>query len=460
MDWKLITFSKSVLDAEVKTTISNFGYQVATTDGTKWLNIAPEKLNQPTILLFDRDNFPRNKIITILDHLCSAPSVGVIAESCNQHGRELAYRCDDFIEWPCSHPDFKARLERVLRFYHPSAYLDSNKIVAEFSKLNLIGESPVFVNILREISRYSTCDAPVLVAGETGTGKELVARAIHYQSNRRDYPFIPVNCGAIPDNLIENELFGHEKGAYTDAAGAQQGLIEQARGGTLFLDEVDSLSQRAQISLLRFLQDQEFRPLGGKQLKRANVRIVAATNAVLSDKVANGNFRNDLYYRLHILPLNLPALRHRKEDILLLANHFLDKCVNLYGNGRKQLHPATLQWMLQQDWPGNIRELENFILREYLANDGMLIISDKIAGDIKGDNNSSMFQAIVWHDEMAFSDAKARVISEFEKNYLDWLLRKTGGNVSDAARYAGKERRALGKLLKKYAIDKSKYLIG
>ena len=456
-DWNLISFSTSSINNQLKTTISEFGYHVIATSGSEWLDLTPNKLIEPTILLFGRDDFPRKKLIKILDHSFGSPSVGVFAESCVQIDSEFTCRFDDFFELPCSRLEMKARLDRVLRLYHPGINLDQDEILAEFAKLNLIGESPSFVVILHDVKRFSKFDAPILLTGETGTGKELIARAVHYQSKRRDFPFIPVNCGALPDNLVENELFGHEKGAYTDACVAQKGLVEQADDGTLFLDEVDSLSQKAQISLLRFLQDNEFRPLGGKQFRTANVRIIAATNADLAEKVAEDEFRNDLYYRLNILPLNLPPLRERKQDIFLLATHFLDKFARQYGFDRRRLSPVTLNWMMHHAWPGNIRELENFILRACLTSDGKMIhrhSTEDNKVDLQKDN---FFQCIDWHGEANFADAKTYVIAEFEKNYLHWLLRETNGNVSDAARRCGKERRALGKLLKKYSIDKSKY---
>jgi DNA-binding NtrC family response regulator len=311
--------------------------------------------------------------------------------------------------------------------------------------------------MLQDIKQFAKYDAPVLLTGETGTGKELVAWAIHNQSNRQEHAFIPVNCGAIPDNLFENEFFGHVKGAYTDAGLTQQGLVEQAESGCLFLDEVDSLSAKAQVALLRFLQDQEFRPLGGRQFRKANVRIVAATNTDLTAKVANGEFRSDLYYRLNILQLNLPSLLQRMQDIPLLCNYFLEKFYRQYGGERRQFSLATLNWMMQQPWPGNIRELENFILRAYLANDGTLVTHDRTDNDRAECLNNHLLLNMDWDTDGQFANAKTHVVEEFEKTYLDWILRKTKGNVSDAAKQAGKERRSLGKLLKKYAINKAKY---
>jgi len=199
----------------------------------------------------------------------------------------------------------------------------------------------------------------VSIYGETGTGKELAARAVHYLGSRSSGPFIPLNCGSLPDTLLENELFGHERGAFTDAKSSQPGLIEQADGGTLFLDEVEDLSAKAQAALLRFLQEGEYRPLGSKTLKRANVRVVAASNVPFLELKKTGRLRNDLFYRLNVLPVFMPPLRERGEDILLMAEHFLIELRVRYDKPGTYLHPSSMRWIVRNDWPGNIREMEN-----------------------------------------------------------------------------------------------------
>ena len=211
----------------------------------------------------------------------------------------------------------------------------------------MIGQSPAFRETVRLVARMAACDAPVLIEGETGTGKELAARGIHYQSARKDRPFIPVNCGAIPDSLIESELFGHRKGAFTDAKENQPGLVTLAEGGSLFLDEVEALSAKGQVTLLRFLQDQEFRPLGARNMEQGNVRVLAATNASLSVMAEQGLFRADLLYRLRILCLELAPLRERKGDVEHLATWFLDACDKRFGLGAKTLHRDAIAWMEQ-----------------------------------------------------------------------------------------------------------------
>lgn len=313
---------------------------------------------------------------------------------------------------------------------------------------DLIGQSPAFHALLRLIAKMAACDAPVLIEGETGTGKELAARAIHYQSARKDQPFIPVNCGAIPDSLIESELFGHRKGAFTDAKENQPGLVTLAEGGSLFLDEIDALSPKGQVTLLRFLQDQEFRPLGARQVEHGNVRILGASNSSLPDLAERGQFRADLLYRLRILCLHLAPLRERTGDVECLSTWFLQSCGKRYGLGEKVIHPDTLAWMDRYRWPGNIRELENLLYREYLLSDGRVIRIEAPKG-----LEASAAGASHHHlGDLTFNRAKARAIEAFERDYLARLLDRAGGNISLAAKLAGKERRSLGKLVKKLGL--------
>jgi DNA-binding NtrC family response regulator len=317
----------------------------------------------------------------------------------------------------------------------------------------MIGQSSAFRATACLIEKIARCDAPVMIEGETGTGKELAARAIHYGSARRVRPFIPVNCGAIPDALVENELFGHRPGAYTDARAEHAGLIAHAQHGTLFLDEVDALTLRAQVTLLRFLQDQQYRPLGGGAACSADVRIIAASNADLTGLTEQGLFRLDLLYRLKIIELRLPPLRERHGDIALLAAHFLRVCAERFGQGEKRLHPESAAWMEDYRWPGNIRELENLMHREYLMADGSTI---RIAPPpaLRREPRQQEGRPGMRLD---FNAAKSRAIAEFERRYLTDVLASVQGNVTRAASLVGKERRAFGKLLKKHGIDRYQY---
>lgn len=321
----------------------------------------------------------------------------------------------------------------------------------------MIGNSKAFQAVLNLIERIARCDVPVLIEGETGTGKELAARAIHYGSARRDYPFVPLNCGAIPDALIENELFGHQRGAYTDAARDQAGLVQYAHHGTLLLDEVDALTPKGQVTLLRFLQDRQYRPLGGPSSRTADVRIMAASNADLGKLAESGAFRMDLLYRLKILPLNLPPLRERSGDVALLATNFIELCNARFGRGFKTLDRETLAWFDRYGWPGNVRELENLICREYLLSDGEMI-SIPVPAALQGERRAKPDRRCTSKYEQKFNTAKMQVIAEFERQYLINALAASYGNISRAATLAGKERRTFGKLLKKYGIEKSNYL--
>jgi DNA-binding NtrC family response regulator len=315
----------------------------------------------------------------------------------------------------------------------------------------LFGESAAFLGLLRNVERVaSRGTATVLIRGETGTGKELVARAIHYLGARRDFPFVPVNCGSLPESLAENELFGHRRGAFTGATDDSTGLLGLAHRGTLFLDEVDALPAKAQAALLRFLQDGIYRPLGGAREERADVRIVAASNRSLEQEIAEGRFRNDLYYRLNLIAVDVPPLRERPGDVRVLSCHFLRTCAERYSLPDKHLHEYTARWFDQYGWPGNIRELENLIHREFvLCDDAELSIPLPNGLDAPPPAAQPTDPG-----DLPYRNAKLRAVHEFNRAYLTQLMQRTQGNVTRAAEIAGKERRALGKLLKRYSIER------
>jgi DNA-binding NtrC family response regulator len=304
------------------------------------------------------------------------------------------------------------------------------------------GESRAFLEALNRIPKLARCDASVLITGETGTGKEMCARAIHHLGPRCDHPFVPVNCGAIPSELVENELFGHEAGAFTGASSGTRGLIHDAEGGTLFLDEIDSLPLQTQVKFLRFLQDREYRPLGSRKSCRADIRIIAASNSDLVSDIGSGRFRPDLFYRLNVLPLKLPALRDRREDIPPLARHFLGKYTREFSMPMRDLSRTALEKLLAYEWPGNVRELENIIERAIVLSEQPLITGEDIC----------VPQTSPSAEEMSFKALKAHAIAEFETAYVRRLLVLNDGNISKAARAAKKNRRAFWQLMRKHDI--------
>lgn len=322
---------------------------------------------------------------------------------------------------------------------------DLQSQVENLALQKVVGQSPAFTFVKKQLVRLAACDVTILITGETGTGKEMCAQAIHQLSPRAQAPFIPVNCSAIPTELFENELFGHESGAYTDARQKKRGLIAEAEGGTLFLDEVDSLHPLAQVKLLRFLQDRQYKPLGSSSYKQANVRLLAATNQDLKVKVREGNFREDLYFRIKIVSVTLPPLRQRQVDIQSLASHFLTIATQEYNKPRMHFTAEALRKLAHYSWPGNVRELENLVRQAVVLADNTVISAD----DLK---LSSESQKIESSSSESFNQAKANVIESFEKSYLQQVLSASGGNISQAARFAQKDRRTFFGLLKKHGL--------
>ncbi len=372
------------------------------------------------------------------------PLVAVVREATSDQVLALLQSgVHDFLVPPLRPFEVLPRLWRLLAQAHPRT-ASVAKLKETLGLRHLVGESRSFLEVIEKVPLVARCEASVLISGETGTGKELVVRAIHYLGPRAKKPFIPVNCGAIPMDLVENELFGHNRSAFTGAVAVQAGLIEEAEGGTLLLDEVDSLPLLAQVKLLRFLQEREYRPLGSARLRKADVRVIAAANGDLEQAVAQGRLRQDLYYRLNVIPLRLPALRERREDIPLLAGHFLQKHSAQAGRPAPRLAPGSLQALLGYDWPGNVRELEHVIERA-------VVLSQEEEWIFPG--HIGLPQAESSEGPEGFRKAKARAVAQFEASYVRGLLVTCQGNITRAARAAGKNRRAFWELIRKHGID-------
>jgi DNA-binding NtrC family response regulator len=375
-------------------------------------------------------------------HPVTKPIVAIIpdegAESLLAAASDVA---SDFILWPAGRSELRLRLLRILG--NPDLAGVHSRLSRELGLANLLGKDPAFLRMVETIPLAARSDNHVLITGETGTGKELCARAIHHMSRRKGLPFIAVDCGAFPDHLFENELFGHARGAFTDAQGDQKGLVTLAEGGTLFLDEVDALSPSAQAKLLRFLQERTYKPLGAERFLRADVRILAATNRDLETFVRQKGFREDLFFRLNVLRLQVPPLRERRGDIELLARSFLDAACREAGLPAKHFGPCALRKLAHYDWPGNVRELVNIVQRTVLFSPGAQILASHIP----------LPEPPAEGPPETFRRAKARVVENFERVFVDSLLRKHQGNVTRAAHEAQKDRRAFGRLVKKHGLE-------
>ena len=319
-----------------------------------------------------------------------------------------------------------------------------------YLRANLLGKAPCFSRAMDRLIQFAQCDAPVLIVGETGTGKELAARAVHYLSARCDRAFVTVNCASLPDGLVESELFGHERGAFTDARRTHRGLVRQAEGGTLFLDEVEALAPHAQASLLRFLQDSSYRSVGAEESQRADVRIISASNLDLWIQVKTRAFRDDLLYRLDVLNVELPPLRDRPEDIDLLALHLLHKAAQLTQRRPKSLTEEALCALRAFEWPGNVRQLEHSLLRVHLLCEAERIaLHDLLSCAPELSVGAPRAQASAGQ---SLREAKRLAVDEVERQYVDGALCRAMGNISEAARLCGMQRASLSKLVKKHRV--------
>ncbi len=305
-----------------------------------------------------------------------------------------------------------------------------NEVKQKYSFQNIIARSPAMKHIFGVIDKVKDYKTTVLVTGESGTGKELVAKALHFNSVRKNAPFIPVNCGGIPENLLESEFFGHVKGAFTDAVRGKKGLFEEANGGTLFLDELGDLPLTLQVKLLRVLQEEEIRPVGDTRTIKVDVRIIAATAIDLSKAVTEGRFREDLFYRINVLSIVIPPLRERKEDIKLLVDHFIEKYNKRLNTNIEGVSPEAMQILLDYRWPGNVRELENLIERAMVLSDGKMIKAEDLPPSVNTSISKENVDGLVGLDATDLSIKKASKV--LERELIKRALERTKGNKTQA----------------------------
>ncbi len=410
--------------------------------------------HSPHVLLFHHSSADRSsaqRLVDVAGRWSDVPILGLFGAEQDRRPQLLngvPAELHDFVFCPVDGGELALRIGRALVVGRSSAPHGIG--LAQRVRIDsLVGESVIFQTQVEKIPLFADVDATVLLQGETGTGKEVFARAIHYSSARKDHAFIPINCAALPDQLFENELFGHVKGAYTSAASEQGGLVLEAEGGTLFLDEVDALNPHAQAKLLRFVQYREYRPLGCSRTKLANVRIIAASNHDLRQAVTERQFREDLFHRLNVLSLVVPPLRERVEDIPLLAARFLQRFRRADGQGPRRLSGEAIQKLLAYAWPGNVRELESTLQRAVVMCGSATIQPQDIecAGLAPGTSRL----------EGSLRAAKTSATMDVERAYLVKTLVTFRGNVTHAAKAAGKERRSFQRLLRKHGIDREAF---
>ena len=368
--------------------------------------------------------------------------------------RENARKCValgayDFYSKPIDMEEMKISIKRAL--YIQSLERENKRLLADLERAQefreIISSCEQMEAVLDTVRRVSATDATVLIQGESGTGKELIARAIHYNSSRKDKPFVPVNCGAIPETLLESELFGHEKGAFTDAHVQRKGKLELAQSGTVFLDEIAELAPALQVKILRFLQERNIERVGGGEHIHLDVRVLAATNRNIEEETRNGGFREDLYYRLNVISIYLPLLRERGDDIILLARAFLNRFGQEMKANISAFSDEALVALRSHDWPGNVRELENKVRRGIIMTRGPYITPEDL--DLPGSKEQVLKQS----GTLTTKEARDRL----ESQYIIEALRRSNNNVTRAAKLIGITRSAFYNLMKKYGVDAEEF---
>ena len=368
----------------------------------------------------------------------------------------------DYIRKPIDRSRLVTSLEKAVEKYAMAKKINQlqKELGHTYSFHNIIGKTAVMERVFNQIEKVANNNINVFIQGDSGTGKELVARAIHYQGSRQYGPFEAVNCGAIPENLQESEFFGYEKGAFTGAVRSQAGKIEVANGGTLFLDEVGEMSPTLQVKLLRFLETRTFERVGGRKLISVDVRIISATNKILKNETKTGNFREDLYYRLMVYPITIPSLRDRKEDIPVLVQHFLNKYTKETKKDIRSVDHNAMEALVAYHWPGNVRELENVIQRAMVTSDNDRLDVSTLPSDIF---DGSLSVSDARHDKgeniendapVDFSSREVKPLSAMEKTAILYALKATGGNLALTAKKLEISRATLYRKIDKYDLRK------
>jgi len=393
-----------------------------------------------------RDDFPEVSVVIMTAH----GSVQTAVDA-------MKLGASDFLTKPFEPQELALVVEKVLR---QRRLLDEiaelrHELAGRYSFENMISQDEKMREIFASIARVAATDATVVITGETGTGKELVARALHYNSPRREKQFVAINCGALPDTLLESELFGHEEGAFTGATATKPGIFEVADGGTLLLDEIGNVSMAMQVKLLRVLESMEYKRVGGVETRSCNVRILAATHVDLAQAVDRGEFRHDLYYRINVVPIVLPPLRDRLADIPLLVEHFIRRYAPKMNPDVQDIAREAMLRLLRHSWPGNIRQLEHVIQRALILADGPTILPEHLP--LEQQDKADEGNGFQVNEQLPLEEVKSALVERLERTYLDKLLRLYQGSVRRTAGHAGLSERSIYEKLKRYQLDRRTY---
>jgi len=438
----------------LQTLIGGWGYEVAQADDGA-AAIEHVKEQSYDLVLMDVRMVRVSGLEALVQIKSYNPAIPVIImtaySSVDTAVKALKQGAHDYLTKPLDFDKLRITIERAMEHTRLKA---ENRQLKEslgkhFDRQNIIGQSPVMINLLETVAQVAPSEATVLITGESGTGKELIAGAVHFNSSRKDGPFVKLNCAAITETLLESELFGHEKGAFTGADRRKEGRFYQAHSGSLFLDEVSEMSSIMQVKLLRVLQEREFSRVGGEKTIQVDVRVIAATNKNLTDLISKGEFREDLYYRLNVVDMKIPPLRKRQEDIPLLAQHFLEMFAAKNHKKIKGFTPQALDLLIRHEWPGNVRELMNAVERAVVLS----------RSDYLSENDFPMHAGTVLNDgrslDTSIIDIKGdKSLEEVQKATILETLEAVGGNKSKAARRLGITRKTLHKKLKAYGVMK------
>ena len=451
----LIVDDEAALRTALFRTLDRKGHQVITSSSAKEAETISQSDKSIDLAILDL-RLPDGDGIELMSRLRAIhPNMQVIIltghasiESAVEATRKGAFH---FVTKPCNLDEIVTLVDRALSHSHLTRENQHlrHALYNKYKFENIIGQSEAITEVLGLIERVAQSDSTVLVMGESGTGKELVAKALHFNSLRSEKPFIPINCGAIPAELLESEMFGHVKGAFTGAIANRRGRFEMAEGGTLFLDEIGDMSPTLQVKLLRVLQERRFEPVGGAKTIETDVRVIAATNVDLEQAVEDGRFREDLYYRLNVIPIRIPALRERPSDIPLLLHHFMENFNRTRGRQLKGTAPEALQMLINYSWPGNIRELENLVARlSILKGSGLIEVSDLPEKYRRAPLESDPTRVDIPDQGVDFNTA----VDNYENALIIRALEKTGWNRNQAASLLKLNRTTLVEKIKKKGL--------